>query len=60
MNPKVKNILAVIAGWLGGSVINMSLINLGHKIISIEGIDPTDMEALATVMRTLTSEYFLF
>lgn len=60
MNPIVKNILAVIAGWLGGSVINMGLIKAGHKLFPIEGIDPNDMEAMAAVMPTLGSEHFLF
>src|SRR5210317_614903 len=60
MNPIIKNILAVFAGWLGGSIINMGLIKIGHKVTPIEGIDPNDMEALAAVMPTLESEYFIF
>jgi hypothetical protein len=60
MNPIIKNILAVIAGWLGGSVINMGLIQTGHKLVPIEGIDPGDMDALAAVMPTLEFEYFIF
>ena len=60
MNPIVKNILAVIAGWLGGSAINMGLIQIGHKLFPIQGIDPSDMEALAEVMPTLGFEYFIF
>ncbi len=62
MNPILRNSIAVIAGWFGGSFINMSLINLGYKIYPIEGLDPQnmDMEALAAVMPTLSSEYFIF
>lgn len=60
MNPIFKNILAVISGWIGGSVINMGLIRTGHKLIPIEGIDPNDMDALAAVMPTLEFEYFVF
>ena len=60
MNPILKNILAVIAGWLGGSAINMGLIQIGHKLFPIMGIDPSDMEALADVMPTLGFEYFIF
>ncbi len=60
MNPIIKNILAVIAGWLAGSIINMGLIQTGHTLIPIEGIDPNDMEALASVMPTLESKYFIF
>ena len=56
----IKNILAVISGWLGGSAINMGLIQIGHKLFPIEGIDPKDMDALAEVMPTLGFEYFIF
>ncbi len=59
-NPIVKNILAVILGWLGGSAVNMALIQIGHKLIPIKGIDPNDMNALAEVMPTLEFEYFIF
>ena len=45
MDPIIKNVLAVIAGWLGGSIINMGLIQIGNKLIPIEGIDPNDMDA---------------
>ena len=60
MNSIIRNILAVITGWLGGSIINMGLIQIGHKLIPIEGIDPNDMDALAAVMSTLEFEYFVF
>ena len=60
MNPIIKNILAVIAGWLGGSVINIGLIQTGHTLIPIEDIDPNDMNALAAVMPTLEFQYFIF
>ena len=60
MKPIFKNILAIIAGWLGGSVINMGLIKMGHQVIPIEGVDINDMDALAEVMPTLSNEYFIF
>lgn len=60
MNPIIKNILAVVAGWLGGSAINMGLVQIGHKLFPVEGIDPSDMGALAAVMPTLEPEYFIF
>lgn len=60
MNRIIRNILAVIAGWLLGSVINLSLIKIGHSLFPIEGIDPNDMEALAEVMPTLDFKYFIF
>ncbi|MFT5752815.1 MAG: hypothetical protein ACI9FW_001742 [Flavobacterium sp.] len=60
MNPIIKNILAVILGWFGGSIINMGLVQAGNTIFPIEGIDPNSMEALAAVMPTLSSEHFIF
>ena len=60
MNPILRNILAVIAGWLGGSIVNMGLVKIGHVLIPIEGIDPNDMNALAEVMPTLGFEHFIF
>ena len=60
MNPILKKILAVLLGWFGGSVINMGLIQAGHKLFPIEGVDLNDMEAFAAVMPTLEFEYFIF
>ncbi len=60
MNPIIKNILAVILGWLGGSVVNMGLIKIGHKLLPIAGVDPNDMNALVDVMPTLEFKYFIF
>ena len=60
MNPIIRNILALVAGWVVGSVINMGLIQTGHTLIPIEGVDPSDMEALAAVMPTLDFKYFIF
>jgi hypothetical protein len=60
MKPIYRNSIAVIIGWLVGSIINMSLIQTGMKLYPIEGVDPNDMEALAAVMPTLDSEFFIF
>ena len=60
MNPILRNILAIVVGWFGGSLINMGLIKLGHIVKPIEGIDPNDMEALAQVMPTLSYEFYIF
>ena len=60
MNPIIRNILAVIFGWLGGSAVNMGLIKIGHKLLPIAGIDPNDMDAIAEVMPTLEFKYFIF
>ena len=60
MNPIIKNILAVILGWIGGSVVNMALVQIGHALLPIVGLDPNDYEALAEIMPTLSYEYFIF
>ena len=60
MNPIVRNVLAVVFGIISGSVANMSLVNLGHYILPIEGLDPSDMEAMVEIMPTLSYEYFVF
>ena len=60
MHPMFKNVLAVILGWLSGSVINIGLLNLGHSLYPIEGVTPSEMQALAEIMPTLGPEYFIF
>lgn len=60
MHPILRNVLAVLLGWFGGSVINMGLIQVGHSIFPIENLDPNNMEQLAEIMPTLSAEYFLF
>lgn len=60
MNPIIRNILAVIAGWFGGSVVNMGLVRLGHNLLPIAGVDPNDMSEYAAVMPTLDFKYFIF
>ena len=60
MKTVVRNILAIIIGWFIGSAINMGLIEAGHTLIPIEGLDPNDMKALAKVMPSLSAKYFIF
>jgi hypothetical protein len=60
MHPIIRNILAVIIGWLGGSAVNMGLIQTGNILLPIEGIDPNDMDSFAAIMPTLGPEYFIF
>jgi hypothetical protein len=35
MNPILKNILAIVIGWISGSVINMGLIQTGSTVFPI-------------------------
>ena len=61
MNPLfVRNVLAIVIGWLIGSLVNMGLIDAGHTLIPIEDLDPNDMNALAKVMPTLSTKFSFF
>lgn len=60
MNPILRGILAVIAGWVIGSIANYSIVVAGHSVLPIEGVDLNNMEELAKVMPTLSFEYFVF
>ena len=59
MNNTIRNIIAVIVGWLIGSVVNMSIINLGNSILPIDGIDMSNMEELSNAYLSLDIEYFI-
>ena len=61
MNSKVKNILAVIAGLVIGSIVNMGLINISGSIIPPpEGVDNTTMEGLKEAMHLFQPKHFIF
>lgn len=61
MSPIVRNILAVIAGIVVGSSVNMALVMVsGHVIPPPEGVDVTDMESLKASMHLFAPKHFLF
>ncbi|MEO1262403.1 MAG: hypothetical protein AAFZ15_26590 [Bacteroidota bacterium] len=61
MHPIVKNILAVIAGLVVGSVVNIALVNLGPMVIPPpEGADITTMEGLKESMHLFKPMNFVF
>ncbi len=60
MNPILRNILAVVAGWIAGSIVNMGLVMAGHAIFPMEGVNTEDMEAVAAFLEDAGNEYFLF
>jgi len=59
-NPIVKNILAVIAGWLIGSFVNGGLVQVGYSVYPLEGVDTSDFAALGEALSTAGSEHFIF
>ncbi len=60
MNPIVKNVLAVVAGIIVGSVVNLGIVSLGPNIIPLpDGADTSTMEALRESMKLYTPIHFL-
>ena len=61
MNPIVKNILAVIAGLVFGSAVNMLFISLNGSVIPLpEGADVSTMEGLKESMHLFEPKHFIF
>ena len=57
----LRNILAVIGGFVVGSVVNMGFIMIGGAVVPApEGVDTTTMEGLAAGMHLFTPINFLF
>ncbi len=60
MNPIVRNILAVVAGIVVGSIVNMGIIQLGPSLIpNPEGLDNSTMETLAATMHLFEAKHFI-
>ncbi len=61
MNSTLKNILAVIAGLVIGSAVNMGIIMISGSIIPPpEGADITTMEGLKATMHLFQPKHFIF
>lgn len=61
MNPVVRNILAAIAGFVIGSVINLGLVTIGMSVVPLpEGTDVSTMESLRASMKLLSPVNFVF
>jgi hypothetical protein len=61
MKPIGKNILAVIAGIVVGSFVNIVLVNIGPSVVPLpEGADVSTMENLRDSMRMFTPVNFVF
>ena len=61
MRPLIKNILAIVVGFIVGSIVNMGLVNLGPMVIPLpDGADVSTMEALEQSMKVFTPINFLF
>lgn len=61
MNPIIRNILAVVAGLIIGSAVNMGLIMISSSVIPPPpGVDVTDMESLKSSMHLFEVKHFIF
>ncbi|MGB5665543.1 MAG: hypothetical protein WBM53_01755 [Maribacter sp.] len=61
MNPILKNILALVAGIIIGSIVNMGIIMLSSSIIPPpEGVDVTNMESLKSSLHLFEPRHFIF
>ncbi len=61
MNPVIRNILAVIAGAVSGSIVNMGIITVSGSIIPPpDGIDVTTMEGLKAALPLFGPQHFIF
>ena len=61
MHPIIRNILAVIAGFIVGSIVNGSLISISGTIIPPpEGTDTSTMEGLQAAIALFEPKHFLF
>ena len=60
MNPIIRNILAVIAGGIVGSVVNIGIIMISGSVIPPpEGADVTTMEGLQASLHLFEPRHFL-
>lgn len=60
MHPILRNVLAVLAGIIGGSIINMGIIMVGGLLIPPpEGADITTTEGLKAAMHLFEFKHFM-
>ena len=60
MNPILKNVLAIVAGIVAGSIVNMAIITLSGSVIPPpEGADVTTTEGLKASMHLFQPKHFL-
>jgi hypothetical protein len=61
MSPVLRNFLAVVAGFIVGSIVNMGIISLSGAIIPPPaGADVTTSEGLKATMHLFEPKHFIF
>jgi len=57
----LRNVLAVIAGFVLGSIVNMSLVTAGPHVFALPpGVDVNDMNSLKSSAHLMQPKHFLF
>ena len=57
----IRNIVAVVAGLVIGSIVNMSLISLGHVVVALPpGADVSTFDGVRAAMPNFGPEQFVF
>ncbi len=61
MNPIIKNILAVIVGYIVGSILNYAIVYAGAMLSPMpEGVIMGDMESLKNGAHLFKAQHFIF
>ena len=61
MKSKLKNVLAVIVGFVVGSIANMILVTVGPVVIPPpDGVDVTNVESIRSSMHLFEFKHFIF
>ena len=61
MSAIVKNVVAVLAGLIAGSLVNIALVTIGPMLVPPPpGVDMTDMDSLAQSMHLMGPRHFVF
>lgn len=60
MSPLLRNVLAILAGIVIGSIVNMGIIMLGPSIIPLpEGVDPTSVDSIKANIDKFEAKNFI-
>ena len=61
MNPILRNILALVAGFITANIVNIGIIQLGMNIVPLpEGMIPGDMDSLKEHIDVFEFKHYIF
>lgn len=56
----MRNVLAVVAGFIAGSAVNLGLVIAGPAIVPLPaGVDPTDSESISASIHLFEARHFI-